>query len=117
MNKREIGAIQEEKVCDALRGKGYEILERNYRCRLGEIDMIARHKGYLVFIEVKYRKTDAMGYPEEAVGKRKQTRISRVSAWYLIEQGLDSYTPCRYDVVAVSPGTIRIYENAFNYLG
>ncbi|NCB91104.1 MAG: YraN family protein [Clostridia bacterium] len=115
MNKREVGAWQEQRVCEYLMEAGYKILEHNYRCRLGEIDIIARHKGYLVFVEVKYRKNEAEGTPEEAVNLRKQRKISKVAAWYMNEKGLDIYTPVRFDVAAATPEEIRIHENAFDY--
>ena len=86
-----------------LKTQGYQILERNYRCKKGEIDLIAREGQYLVFVEVKYRSTNESGLPEEAVDLRKQRQISRVAAWYLTEKGLDIYTPCRFDVVAIDP--------------
>lgn len=117
MNKRKTGQEQEQKAAEYLETLGYQILEKNYRCRVGEIDLIAAHKGYLVFVEVKYRQNGRAGQPEEAVDLRKQRRISRVAAWYLMEQGLDSYTPCRFDVVAVLTKKIRVYENAFPYRG
>ena len=60
-------------VC--LEEKGYRILERNYRCGHGEVDLIASKDGWIVFVEVKYRKTDSMGLPQEAVNRRKQQRI------------------------------------------
>ena len=75
MNRRKIGQEQEELAAKYLEEKGYEILERNYRIRTGEIDLIARDARYLVFIEVKYRKNLQMGDPLEAVDVRKQQRI------------------------------------------
>lgn len=96
---------------------GYHILERNFRCRTGEIDIIAKDGAYLVFVEVKYRKTDRSGSPEEAVTLAKQRKISKVCAWYLRENHLSLDTPCRFDVVAVSQEEVRIYQNAFPYRG
>lgn len=95
MNKRKTGQEQEVKAACFLKTQGYQILERNYRCKKGEIDLIAREGQYLVFVEVKYRSTNESGLPEEAVDLRKQRQISRVAAWYLTEKGLDIYTPCR----------------------
>lgn len=103
------------RAAEVLEQSGYQIVERNYRCRAGEIDLIARHRGYLVFVEVKYRKNGKKGRPEDAVNLGKQRQISKVAAWYLAERGLDLYTPCRFDVAAVMPDGIRIYENAFPY--
>ena len=82
-NKRQIGADKEAFVCEWLEKHGYMVLERNFRCRSGEIDVVAREGGYLVFIEVKYRNRGANGLPEEAVDVRKQRIISRVALYYL----------------------------------
>ena len=65
-----------------LKKKGYQILEANFRCRFGEIDLIARDGGYLVFIEVKYRSSPT-GDSLEAVNRRKQRKIIRVAEYYL----------------------------------
>ena len=100
-----------------LQEAGYEILEKNYRCRQGEIDLVAKHRGYLVFVEVKYRKTGGSGAPEEAVDGRKQRAVSRAALMYLASHGLGTDTPCRFDVVAVEDREVRIYENAFSYQG
>lgn len=117
MNKRQIGSAQEERAAAFLEKNGYRIVEKNYRCRAGEIDLIAWHQGYLVFVEVKYRSSDHMGSPEEAVDFRKQKKISRAASWYLMEQRLSIDTPCRFDVAAVTSEEIRIFQNAFCYQG
>ena len=72
MNKRQLGTVYEQKAAAYLQQQGYEILECNFRCRLGEIDIIAREGGYLCFVEVKYRSGDGYGSPLEAVGVYKQ---------------------------------------------
>lgn len=115
MNKRKIGQEQEAKAACFLEIQGYEILEKNYRCKCGEIDLIGKENDYLVFVEVKYRETIKSGMPEEAVDKRKQRQISRVAAWYLTEKGYDVYTPCRFDVVAITGEKIELYRDAFFY--
>lgn len=116
-NKRKLGQEQEQRASETLEKEGYRILQKNYRCKIGEIDLIAVDEGVLVFIEVKYRRTTVSGYPEEAVTVQKQKQISRVAAWYLMENQLSLEVPCRFDVVAVSPEKVRIYKNAFDYLG
>lgn len=83
MNRRKIGQKHEELAAKYLEEKGYEILERNYRIRTGEIDLIARDDRYLVFVEVKYRKNLQMGDPLEAVDSRKQQQIYRTARYYL----------------------------------
>ena len=71
MNKRQTGSRYEETAAAFLTSKGYRVLERNFRCRQGEIDLICRHGRYLVFAEVKYRSGLTMGSPAEAVDARK----------------------------------------------
>lgn len=115
MNKRKVGNAYEEQAAKLLAQKGYEILERNFFCRQGEVDIIAREGGYLVFVEVKYRRNTGCGHAEEAVGQRKQYHIGRVALYYLVKKGLPQDTPCRFDVAALSGETFRIYKNAFPY--
>ena len=76
-NKRETGAEYEKKAARYLESCGYKIISSNFRCRAGEIDLIARDGRYLVFIEVKYRVNAQMGEPQEAVDTKKQQKISR----------------------------------------
>ena len=83
MNRREIGAEYEQKAVRYLESVGYRVLERNYRCRLGEIDIIAMQDGYLCFVEVKYRGSHGQGYPEEAVNHRKQQKIIQTAEVYM----------------------------------
>ena len=71
-----------------LEEKGYRILERNYRCGHGEVDLIASKDGWIVFVEVKYRKTNSMGLPQEAVNRRKQQRISRAASFFILQNTL-----------------------------
>ena len=115
-NNREVGTDYEEKAAEILKTHGYQILEKNFRCRMGEIDIIARDGEYLVFCEVKYRKGAAMGHPSEAVGVRKQRVISKCAAWYLAKNGMDG-TACRFDVVSIEGRDITLIKNAFEYMG
>ncbi len=115
-NKRQLGSQYEKKAGEYLVSLGYEIVEYNFRCRMGEIDIIARDGEYLVFCEVKYRKGAAMGHPSEAVGVRKQRVISRCAAWYLAKNGVDG-TACRFDVVSIEGRDITLIKNAFEYMG
>ena len=95
---------------------GYRIIERNYRCFFGEIDIVAWEGETLVFAEVKSRRTEAYGAPQLAVGREKQDKISRIALHYLSERQLRSH-PARFDVVAVKllpAGTrIELIRNAF----
>lgn len=111
-NNRKIGSDYETAVAYYLEQCGYEILERNYRCKLGEIDLIARDGEYLVFCEVKFRKTKSSGNPLEAVNRKKQQTIIRCAQWYLIEHQLHEI-PCRFDVIGISEKHIYLLKNAF----
>lgn len=104
LNKRQnLGKSGEETVAEYLEKIGYKILIKNYRCKLGEIDIIARDGSFLVFIEVKTRSGLGYGYPAAAVDVRKQKQISRAAQCYLAEQQLfDSLA--RFDVISVLPG-------------
>ena len=112
MNKRAVGSVYEEKAAKYLESLGYQILERNYRCRTGEIDLIARDKGYLVFVEVKFRQDGRAGYGYEAVNWRKQQRIIRAARWYLMEKRMNEYH-CRFDVVSFLGEEVRLIQDAF----
>lgn len=112
MNRRKIGQEQEKLAAKYLEEKGYEILERNYRIRTGEIDLIARDARYLVFIEVKYRKNLQMGDPLEAVDVRKQQRIYQTARYYLHQKKWENM-PCRFDVIGITGTQICHIRNAF----
>ncbi len=96
-----------------LEAKGAKILEKNYRCRQGEIDLIARDEGYLVFVEVKYRSSRDKGAPEAAVGSQKQRKICAVADYYRLTHGLGDGTAVRYDVLAMEGREISWIRNAF----
>lgn len=113
MNKREVGERYEALAADYLRRQGYRIVEKNYRCRSGEIDLIARDREYLVFVEVKYRADSACGSPLEAVDLRKQRKLIRAAQFYLLAHGYGTEVNCRFDVVAVLGDEITLLRNAF----
>ena len=113
MNKRSVGSVTEERAMEYLTGLGYEPVQRNYRCRAGEIDLVARDGEYLVFAEVKYRRTEEFGLPEEAVDAKKQMRIRHAAEWFLKEQRVPADMPVRFDVVAMDSREIRLYKDAF----
>lgn len=112
-NKRMTGSCYEELAAAFLTRQGYQILERNFYCRQGEIDLIARDGRYLVFVEVKYRKSGRSGAPAEAVNTRKQRRMSHAARYYLFSHGYPEETPCRFDVAAIQGAEIRLYKDAF----
>jgi len=116
-NKRKVGSLHEAQVADWLKCHGYQILVRNFRCRFGEIDIVAKKDGCIVFVEVKYRRSRSYGAPQEAVDFRKQQRISNAASYYLYTRRCPADTPCRFDVAAVSGEEIEMIENAFPYCG
>lgn len=113
MNRRKVGTDGESLAAAFLEKQGVSILERNYRSRNGEIDLIGRDGEYLVFFEVKYRRNADMGYPEEAVGSAKQRQICRVADYYRLVKRLPLQTAVRYDVIAIEGEQIRWVKNAF----
>ena len=82
-----------------LERKGYEVIEKNFRCRLGEIDLIAEEGGEIIFVEVKCRSGTAFGFPEEQVSWRKQRKLWRLAELYL--KGRRKDQPARIDIVAI----------------
>ena len=99
------GSGAEDRALEHLRGRGLQLLERNYRCRLGEIDLVMSEGRTLVFVEVRYRKSLAFGGPLESVTATKQRRILAAARHYLRCHRHAAERPCRFDVVALSPHT------------
>ncbi len=100
---KELGRWGEDWAARFLKKKRYRIVERNYRCRLGEIDIVARWKDTLVFVEVKTRRDEEDIPPQYSVNRRKQRQIIRTAHVYLKEHYL-SGERCRFDVVAIVAG-------------
>ncbi len=95
-----LGERGEMVACRFLKEHGYEILEKNYRCKLGEIDVIARRQGRLAFVEIKTRTSAQFGAPQEAVNLQKQEKIFKVAQWYIKEKKFVKI-PIAFDVVAI----------------
>ncbi len=95
---------------------GYEILARNFRCRHGEIDLVAIREGVIVFVEVKTRRSERAGTGTEAVVHHKRRRLLQAARYFLALRGLTA-APCRFDVISlkVDPGGARVrhVRNAF----
>lgn len=102
-SRQRLGQCGEKTVVRYLEKNGYTILTKNYRCKIGEIDIIARDGADLVFIEVKTRSGLGYGSPAAAVTLRKQRQITRAAQWYLAEQRLFD-VPARFDVISVLYG-------------
>jgi putative endonuclease len=100
LQRRQLGGDGERAAERFLRSRGYGIVERNYRCPVGEIDLIALHRGTVVFVEVKTVRRPTFGAPQDAVGPRKQRQIARVAEHYLVARRLHD-RDVRFDVVGV----------------
>ena len=113
---RATGKLGEEIGENYLKQRGYEIIERNVRSPFGEIDLIASHRGTLVFVEVKTRRDQTFGHPEEAVDKRKKNQLARLASWYLAQHP-KVHPAARFDVLSIQLSgdqpNIRLIENAF----
>lgn len=117
MNRLELARLGEKACVKKLREKGYKILETNYRCSLGEVDIICCKKDLIVFVEVKTRTTNIFGFPQESVNFIKQKKIKRIACYYLKRNNLFSQG-CRFDVMSViynenKTMDIEHFENAF----
>ena len=115
MNNIQKGKNYEQKAAAYLQEQGMSLLTTNYRCRQGEIDIIGIHQDCLVFVEVKYRKDEKSGMPEEAVGVSKQRKICRVSDYFRVSNRQYGQMQVRYDVVAITGEQIKWYQDAFEY--
>ena len=120
--KIELGAKGEELAVRYLKKRGYRIVERNYRTRLGEIDIIAEQGDDLVFIEVKTRSDTLFGSAFESVTKQKQKQLSKVALEYISKEDCHN-RPARFDVVAIElqkgsntlkDASIEVLQNAFD---
>jgi len=113
-----LGKLGEEAACRHLESLGLRIIERNYRCRLGEIDIIAADGEIVCFVEVKARRTRAYGGGLEAVEGKKQAQLRRAATYFLSRFG-DRLPRCRFDVAEVHlcpegrPESVRLVRNAF----
>lgn len=115
INNRQKGNSGEEIAANYLKKKGYRIMERNFTTDIGEIDMVAAGDGCIVFVEVKERFSDKFGYAADAVGYRKQNKISQVASQYIRKYRLFDVS-VRFDVIEVYFEDKRIehIENAFD---
>lgn len=110
--RQKTGYDYETACCRYLEDKGYEILERNFRTRYGEIDIIARDGDAIVFAEVKYRSEGGLHNALEAVDKKKQRQIIKMARIWLLKNSLTD-SMCRFDVCACAGGRMAHIENAF----
>ena len=94
------GKEGERAAAEYLAGSGVKILERNFRCPLGEIDLVAKDGNTIVFVEVRARQADGICSPEESITMRKRRRLTRAALWYLKQSGLLG-SSARFDVIAI----------------
>lgn len=117
LTNKELGRMGENAGARYLKARGYTILERNWRCTAGEVDIVAKDDNYLVFVEVKTRRSHELGYPAEAVTPERKKRYENIAALYL--QSIDrGFMPIRFDVLSIETtddnrASIRHYMDAF----
>lgn len=115
--RQALGLEGETRACRALEALGYRVLQRRYRTRAGELDIVARHDQTIVFVEVKTRGGGEFGDPAASVTVQKQRRLVAMATDYLVRHGL-TRAPARFDVVAitVAPGqepVVTVFRDAF----
>ena len=111
--RRALGAAGEAQAARWYRRRGYEVLDRNWRCREGEIDLIVRRGREVVISEVKTRSSAAFGHPAEAVTVAKQQRLRRLAAAWIEARAPFRPASVRFDVVAILAGEIEVIQDAF----
>lgn len=117
LSNKELGRVGENVGARFLTSRGYTILQRNWRCEAGEVDIIVQDENYLVFVEVKTRRSNELGFPAEAVTPERRLRYEKIASHYLRSFDLDSM-PIRFDILAVEVSQnnrayIRHYLGAF----
>ncbi len=120
-NNKILGAFGEDLACKHIAELGYRVLERNFSCRAGEIDIIAVQGDTVAFIEVKTRSSEKYGLPSEAVSRSKQQKIVKTALYYLQHNRLLDYM-CRFDVIEIiideeDNQRVNLIKDAFHYSG
>lgn len=119
--RKQRGDAAEALAVEILIDAGYRIVDRNVRCRLGELDVVARDGSALVFVEVRMRSDDAHGGAARAIGREKQRRVIRMARFYLSglahganrEADRPPFSDVRFDVVAITAGQPVLFKDAF----
>jgi putative endonuclease len=107
-----LGASAEDLAARLLVQRGYTIVERNFRCASGELDIVARDRDVLVFVEVRSRADSAHGEAVEMVHRRKQRQVARVAMHYIVDRD-PVFARSRFDVVAITDGQAELFVDAF----
>jgi putative endonuclease len=114
LTAKQTGQAIEERVCQYLCAQGLRVVEKNYTCPLGEIDLIMTDKDVLVFVEVRYRRDCCFGEPVETVTAGKQKKIIKTAYYYLSKwRGFER--PCRFDIVAVHGDQQQLHIEWFKH--
>lgn len=114
-NTTEKGSYYEEMASHYLQKKGLSVLDKNFRHRQGEIDLIMSHNNTLVFVEVRYRKQSTYGSAEESITYRKQQSIVSTANYFLMKQKLWD-TPCRFDTITIKPSKLPFRSHDINWI-
>lgn len=112
-NRQQRGQAAEEQACRHLQQQGLTLIERNYRCRLGEIDLVMRDGASTVFVEVRYRSNPGFGGGAASVDGRKQSKLIAAASHYLQQHPALAQQPARFDVVAIAPTALEWIRDAF----
>ncbi len=111
------GGEAEDLACRYLLERGLQLVERNYHCPCGEIDIVMRHAGSIVFVEVRYRRSARFGSGAESIDRRKQAKLTATALHYLQSHRAAAKCPARFDVISISPGAehdeVLWIQNAF----
>ena len=115
--RRQTGIQGEKEAAFYLESQGVRIIQKNFRCRYGEIDLIGWDGTYYLMVEVKYRSSWEQGFPAEAVDFRKQRKICRTCDYYRMKKNLDDFVPIRFDIIEIDwKGRCHWVKNAFDYV-
>ena len=112
---RAVGEAYERLAAEYLIARGFQLLEKNFTCKGGELDLVCDDAGTLVCVEVRARKSADHGAPEETIGATKRRRLILAARNYLMR--LEREPPCRFDVVAIEGATLRHWRDAFDATG
>lgn len=110
---RAVGSRYEALAASYLEERGCRVLEKNFTCRQGEIDLIVNQGTTLVFVEVKYRKDARMGFPAQAVTERKKKRLIHAARYYMADRQISQSQEIRFDVIAILGEEVTWIPNAF----
>lgn len=113
LSKQAVGQLSEKKAHEFLQAKGLTLLQSNFRCKSGEIDLIMRDKNTVVFVEVRTKNNKSFGSPIETVDRRKQKKIIKTAIHYLRLKNWFDKVNCRFDIVAITQNNLEWIPNAF----